>query len=102
MKYLILNLVVFNFTGRITSFNISEQYINVENNDNRKFKVNVNFNLLTQISTNKECKFFNFFKIINQEFSFSKFSVIEAKEETFIEFNFIDFDKIKNKYYNSI
>jgi len=91
-----------NFTGRITSFNISEQYIKVKNNDNRKFKVNVNFNLLTQISTNKECKFFNFFKITNQEFSFSKFSVIDAKEETFLEFNFIDYEQIKNKYYNNI
>lgn len=91
-----------NFTGRITSFSISEQYINVENNDNRKFKVNVNFKLLTQISTNKDCKFLNFFKISNQEFSFSKFSIIESKEETFLEFNFIDFDKIKNKYYNNI
>ena len=91
-----------NFTGRITSFNINEQYINIENNDNRKYKVNFNFKLLTQISINKECKFFNFFKITNQEFSFSYFSGIESKEETFIEFNFIDFDKIKNKYYNSI
>jgi len=91
-----------NFTGRITSFNISEQYINVENNDNIKFKVNANFNLLKQIATSNECKFFNFFKISNEEFTFSKFSLIEGKEETFIEFNFIDYDKIKNKYYNNI
>ena len=35
-----------NFQGRIKSFNLSKQYIYVENNENQKYKVNVNFKLL--------------------------------------------------------
>lgn len=91
-----------NFKGKVISFSISKQYINVENNENKKFKVNVDFKLLKKISTSNECMFFNFFKIKNDEFSFSSFSDIETEEETILEFNFIDFDKIKDKYYNNI
>ena len=94
------NLV--NFKGRVISFSISNQYIIVENDENKKYKVNVNFRLLKKISTNNECYFYNFFKINNDEFNFSNLSDIEAKEETFLEFNFIDYDKIKDKYYNNI
>ena len=86
-----------NFKGKVKSFNINEQYVNIENNENKKIKVNLNFKLLKKISINKECTFLNFFKMKDGQFYFSNLSDIKVKEETFLEFHFLDFDEIKEK-----
>ena len=91
-----------NFRGKVKEFNISEKTLNVENSEKMIFKIYVNFNLLKKISVDNECIFFNFFKIKDNQFNFSNLSDIKVIEETFIEFNFLDFDEIKEKYYNRI
>ena len=90
-----------NFKGQVKSFNISDKIINIKDENNKNYKINANYDLIKQISLNSECKFFNFIKKNNEEFIFSNLSFIEAKEETFIDFNFLFYGK-ENQYYNKI
>ena len=100
------NHKLINFKGKIKNFKIVEQYLNVEDEDldGKIYKVHINFNLLKKISVNGECTFLNFLKINDNEFNFTNFSEIEYKEDTYIEFNFKDFNNNNNnnKYYNRI
>ena len=89
-----------NFKGKVKTFNIKNNTIIIENEDGI-FNINANYNLLKQLALNVECKFYNFIKHNNEEFISSNLSIIEANEETFIEFNFPFYD-IEKKYYNKI
>ena len=90
-----------NFKGKVESFNITDQVINIKDENKNNFKINVNYHLMKQISLNNECSFFNFIKKSNKEFIFTNLSFIEAKDETFIDFNFPFYDS-ETKYYNKI
>ena len=90
-----------NFKGKVKSFNITDNIIIIETEDKIEYKINANYHLIKQLVLNNECKFYYFFKKSNEEFFFSNLSFIEAKEETFINFNFPFYD-IEEKYYNKI
>ena len=92
-----------NFKAKIISFNIKDTFINIEDELGKKYKVNVNFSLLKKISLNQECTFLNFIKIVNNEFNFTNLSNIESKEdETFVEFNFLNYEDENTRFYNNI
>ena len=90
-----------NFKGKVKSFNITDNIIIIETEDKIEYKINANYHLIKQLVLNNECIFYNYFKKSNEEFIFSNLSFIEAKEETFINFNFPFYD-IEQKYYNKI
>ena len=90
-----------NFKGKVDSFSISDNIVIIEDKDKKKYKINANYNLIKQLSLNVECMFYNFFKKNDKEFFPSNLSFIEAKEYTFINFNFPFYDSEKN-YYNKI
>lgn len=87
--------------GKVKSFSIMDNVIIIENENKITYKLNVNYHLIKQICLNNECKFYNFFKLNNNEFNFSNLSIIEAKEYTYIDFNFPFFES-EEKYYNKI
>ena len=98
-----------NFKGKVESFSITDKIINIVDANKKKFKINANYDLIKQLSLNVDCIFYNFFKKNNKEFISSNLSFIEAKEETFINFNFPYYDsethfynkiKINDKYYD--
>ena len=90
-----------NFKGKVKSLNITDEVINVEDENKKNYKINATYHLIKQISLSAECKFYNFIKKSNEEFIFSNFSFIEAKEQTFVEFYFPLYD-LEEKYYNKI
>ena len=95
--------VLVNFKAKIITFKIKDSLLIIEDELGKKYKVNINFNLLKKISLSQECTFLNFIKIKNNEFNFTNLSNIESKEEeTFIEFNFINYKDNKNRFYNNI
>ena len=92
-----------NFKAKIITFKIKDCFLIIEEEFGKKYKVNINFNLLKKISLSQECTFLNFIKIKNNEFNFTNLSSIESKEEeTFVEFNFINYEDNKNSFYNNI
>lgn len=95
--------VLVNFKAKIITFKIKDSFLIIEDELGKKYKVNINFNLLKKISLSQECTFLNFIKIKNNEFNFTNLSNIESKEEeTFVEFNFINYEDNKNRFYNNI
>jgi len=90
-----------NFKGKVESFSITDKIINIVDENKKKFKINANYDLIKQLSSNVDCSFYNFFKKNNKEFISSNLSFIEAKEETFINFNFPFYDS-ETHYYNKI
>ena len=95
--------ILVNFKAKIITFKIKDCFLIIEDEFGKKYKVNINFNLLKKISLSQECTFLNFIKIKNNEFNFTNLSSIESKEEeTFVEFNFINYEDNKNSFYNNI
>ena len=92
---------LFCFKGKIHSFNITKCYLELKDSKDNIIKVFVNYHLLKKISINCQCTFLNFLKINKNEYKFTYLSDIEFKEETFIEFNFINFN-VNNNFYNRI
>ena len=99
---------LFNFKGKVKLISLMNCSIMIECDDKKNYKINMNANLLKQITLNNECRFYNF-KFINNEFFLSNLSIIEYDEQTFIEFNFPEYNteeryfnkiRINNKYYD--
>ena len=95
----ILNL--FNFKGKIKSFNFVNNIIIVENEkENNKYEVEINSQLFAKITNNCECYFFNFSKIEENKYKCNHFSNISYNQKTYLTLNFCD--NINEKYYNFI
>ena len=95
--------ILVNFKAKVITFKIKNTFLIIEDEFRNKYKININFNLLKKISIEQECTFLNFIKIKNNEFNFTNLSNIESKEEeTFVEFNFINYEDNKNWFYNKI
>ena len=90
-----------NLKGKIKSFNITDNIIIIETDDKIEYKINANYNLIKQLILNNENRFYFFIKKSNKELSFTNLSMIEGKEETFINFHFPLYDS-ETKYYNKI
>jgi hypothetical protein len=89
--------ILVNFKAKVITFKIKNTFLIIEDEFRNKYKININFNLLKKISIEQECTFLNFIKIKNNEFNFTNLSNIESKEEeTFVEFNFINYEDNKN------
>lgn len=91
---------LFNFKGKIKSFNFKENMIFIENEkENAQYKVEINRQLFTKININCECYFFNFSK--NKDaYKFNHFSNISYNQKTYLALNFLD--NLNDKYYNFI
>ena len=95
--------VLANFKAKIQSFNINDTSLNIEDGLRNKYKVKINFSLLKKISLNNECTFINFKKTENNNFNITNLSDIEPeKDETFIEFIFMNYEDNDNRLYNYI
>ena len=95
----ILNL--FNFKGKIKSFNFVNNIIIVENEkENNKYEVEINSQLFAKITNNCECYFFNFSKIEENKYKCNHFSNISYNQKTYLTLSFCD--NINEKYYNFI
>ena len=95
------NYKLVSFKCKIKSFSLIDKFVIIEDSDEKKYKVKLNYILLKKISLNGTCYFFNFFKTKDDEFEMTNFSDIEFEEETSIVFIFDNFDINKN-HYNSI
>ena len=93
--------MIVNFKAKIKSFYISDISLTIEDLFGNIYKVNADYRLLKKIILNNECIFLNFVKKNNYEFNITNLSDIQGKEnETFVEFNFINYED--NKLYNYI
>ena len=88
---------LFNFKGKIMSFNFVNNIIIVENEkENNKYEVEINSQLFAKISINCECYFFNFSKIKENKYKCNHFSNISYNQKTYLTLNFCD--NINKKY----
>ena len=92
---------LFNFKGKIKTFNFVNNIIIVENEKgNNQYEVEINSQLFAKISINCECYFFNFSKIKENKYKYNHFSNISYNQKTFLTLNF--HDNLEEKYYNFI
>ena len=94
---------LYNFKGKITSFDFIRRVININveyEGKNSKYEIEVNSGLFSKISLNCDCFFYDFYKTAENKYKSNYFSNIKYQQKTYITINFAD--DIKDKYYDSM
>ena len=94
---------LFNFKGKIASFDFIRRVININieyEGKNLKYEIEVISELFSKISLNCDCYFYNFYKTSESKYKYNYFSNIKYNQKTYITINFAD--EIKDKYYDSV
>ena len=92
---------LFNFKGKIKTFNFINKKINIEIEGKKELvEVEINDKLFSKISIDSDCYFYHFSKINENKYKFNHFSNIQYNQKTFIILNFVDY--LKDKYYTSV
>ena len=93
---------ILSIKAKVKYFNISENYAIIGDQLGNNYKLILNFNLLKKINLNNDCIFLNCIKMSDKTLHFSSLSDIILEDETYIEFNFVDYYQNDNLFYNRI